>query len=71
MHRLLLERERTGALAGRLDTLSPFATLGRGYAIVRQARGGAVVTKVAQVAAGDALAIRVADGEFAAVTGGS
>ena len=30
-------------------------------------RGGAVVTQVAQVAAGDALAIRVADGEFAAV----
>jgi len=68
-HRLLLERERAAALAARLATLSPFATLGRGYAIVRRADGGAVVTQVAQVTAGDALAIRVADGEFAAVAG--
>ncbi len=68
-HRLLLERERTGALAGRLATLSPFATLGRGYAIVRRAGGGPVVTRVAQVTAGDRLDIHVADGAFPAVTG--
>jgi exodeoxyribonuclease VII large subunit len=68
-HRLMLERERTAALAARLATLSPYATLGRGYAIVRHLGGGAVVTRVAQVARGDPLAVRVADGEFAAVAG--
>jgi exodeoxyribonuclease VII large subunit len=70
-HRLLLQRERTGALAGRLATLSPYATLCRGYAIVRHAGGGAVITQVAQVAAGDPLAIRLANGEFTAVAGAS
>ena len=64
-----MQRERTGALAGRLATLSPYATLGRGYAIVRHAGGGPVVTQVAQVAAGDPLDIRVADGAFPAVAG--
>ena len=68
-HRLLLHHERTGALVARLATLSPYATLSRGYAIVRQANGGAVVTAVAQVAAGDQLSIRVADGEFTALAG--
>jgi exodeoxyribonuclease VII large subunit len=67
-HRLMLERERTTALTARLATLSPYATLGRGYAIVRHAGTGAVVTRIAQAAPGDPLAIRVADGEFAAVT---
>lgn len=68
-HRLRLQQERIGALAGRLAALSPFATLCRGYAIVRHAGGGAVVTQVAQVATGDPLAIRVVDGEFSAVAG--
>jgi exodeoxyribonuclease VII large subunit len=68
-HRLLLERERTGALSARLATLSPYATLGRGYAIVRHAGGGLVVTQVAQVTAGDPLDVRVADGAFPAIAG--
>jgi exodeoxyribonuclease VII large subunit len=68
-HRLLLERERTAALAARLATLSPYATLDRGYAIVRHAGTGAMVNRIAQVAPGDLLALRVSDGEFAAVTG--
>jgi exodeoxyribonuclease VII large subunit len=67
-HRLMLARERSAALSARLATLSPYATLDRGYAIVRQAEAGTVVTRIAQAAPGDLLAIRVADGEFAAVT---
>ncbi|MFN2217590.1 MAG: exodeoxyribonuclease VII large subunit, partial [Anaerolineae bacterium] len=60
---------RHSALAGRqarLATLSPQATLERGYAIVRLADSGEVVRSTGQVRTGDALAIRVQDGEFGA-----
>ena len=51
---LALERRRArlDALHGRLDALSPVATLERGYAIVR--RGDEVVRAVDQVRPGDA-----------------
>jgi len=65
-HNLTLRRERVGGLAGRLAGVSPLGTLERGYAIVRRQETGVVVQSVAQVAAGDALAVRVADGEFEA-----
>ena len=65
-HGLALRRECLSGLAGRLAGVSPLGTLERGYAIVRHRRTGAVVHSVAQVAAGDALGIRVADGEFEA-----
>jgi exodeoxyribonuclease VII large subunit len=48
--------------------LSPLATLERGYAIVQRQDSGAVVRSAGQVSAGDGLTIRVADGEFGAVT---
>ena len=53
-------------LAAQLRALSPAATLDRGYAVVQRA-DGAVVRDPAEVAAGDALRIRVARGELAAV----
>ena len=64
--RLLLERRRaaldhTGA---RLQALSPLATLGRGYAIVRS--GAAALRDAADVAAGDHLEIQLAAGSLAA-----
>jgi len=64
--RLLLERRRvaldhTGA---RLQALSPRATLGRGYAIVR-ARGEAL-REAAMVAPGDSLEIELASGGLGA-----
>jgi exodeoxyribonuclease VII large subunit len=65
-HSLLLRRERLGGLVGRLAGVSPLATLERGYAIVRRRDTGAVVQSVTQVAPGDALGVRVADGEFEA-----
>jgi exodeoxyribonuclease VII large subunit len=63
---LLVERrraalERTGA---RLVALSPKATLDRGYAIVR--RDGELVRGVGAVAAGDRVAVELADGSFGA-----
>jgi len=64
---LALERRR-GRLEtarARLAALSPAATLERGYAIVH--RGDDVVRAASQVAHGDRLAVRVAEGSFGAV----
>jgi exodeoxyribonuclease VII large subunit len=63
-HGLTLRRERLDGLSARLDSLSPVATLARGYAIVRQPATGTVVRSVAQVSPGDHLSVHVADGEF-------
>jgi exodeoxyribonuclease VII large subunit len=63
---LTLERRRArlDTVHARLGALSPIATLERGYAIVR--RGDEVVRAADQVAPGDAIAVRVADGSFGA-----
>ena len=47
----------------RVTSLSPASTLGRGYAVVQRADGG-VVRRPADVAAGDALRLRLAEGEI-------
>jgi exodeoxyribonuclease VII large subunit len=63
---LLLER-RTAALeqaAGRLRALSPRATLGRGYAIVRQE--GKLVRSASVLAPQDVVDVELAEGSFAA-----
>jgi exodeoxyribonuclease VII large subunit len=65
-HAISVRRERLDGLLGRLTGLSPKRTLQRGYAIVRRSDTDAVVRSVAQVASGDTLDIRVADGEFPA-----
>ena len=57
------EQQRFGQLASKLDALSPLKVLGRGYAIPRKADGG-VVRSVTDVAPGDPLKLRVADGEI-------
>ena len=64
--RLLLERRRAALdhAGARLQSLSPLATLGRGYAIVRS-HGGAV-RDAASVAAGDALDVQLASGSLGA-----
>jgi exodeoxyribonuclease VII large subunit len=63
-HNLALRRERLGGLMGRLAGVSPLGTLERGYAIVRHRETGDIVCSVAQVAPGDALDVRVTDGDF-------
>jgi exodeoxyribonuclease VII large subunit len=65
-HNLTLNRERLAGLGGRLTSASPLGTLGRGYAIVRHQATGEVVQSTEQVTSGDALGIRVADGELEA-----
>ena len=63
---LALERReaRLRTLHARLGALSPLATLERGYAIVH--RGPDVVRSADQVAAGDPIDVRVAEGTFGA-----
>ncbi len=63
---LLLERKRTAldALAGRLTALSPQATLGRGYAIVRT--GDSVVRSSQGLAEGARVDVQLAEGGFGA-----
>jgi len=63
-HRLALARERLRTLDSQLQTLSPLATLERGYAITRHLGTGKVVRSVTQVVAGDRLEVRVSDGQF-------
>ncbi len=61
-HQISLQKERVNTLAARLTALNPEATLARGYAIVQ--KGDAVVTETGQVTQGDALVVKVSDGEF-------
>ncbi len=68
-HRLLLERERWRGRAQALASFSPLAVLQRGYAIVSHA-GGSPVNRASQVAPGDRLRVRLADGEFGATADG-
>jgi exodeoxyribonuclease VII large subunit len=47
---------------GRLQMLSPLAVLARGYAVVRKLPAGCSVSRVAQIAAGDSIAVQFNDG---------
>jgi len=57
-------QSRLGALDARLRALSPLAVLDRGYALVLTEAGN-VVRSAAQVAAGDRVTTRLAEGAFA------
>jgi exodeoxyribonuclease VII large subunit len=63
---LLLERRRAALdqAAGKLRALSPRATLGRGYAIVR--REGELVVSASVLAPRDVVDVELAEGSFAA-----
>ena len=63
---LMLERRRSAIerAEGRLAALSPRATLGRGYAIVRS--GDAVLRSTSGLAAGATVEVELADGAFGA-----
>jgi exodeoxyribonuclease VII large subunit len=54
--------DRLTALAGRLNALSPLATLGRGYAVAREVDGGATLTSVAQFEPGGRFDLLLRDG---------
>jgi exodeoxyribonuclease VII large subunit len=54
---------RAGALDARLRSLSPLAVLDRGYALVLSAEGS-LIRSTSQLADGDRLTTRLADGSF-------
>jgi exodeoxyribonuclease VII large subunit len=53
-----------GSVAGRLDTLSPLAVLGRGYAVAWNADRTRVLRDAAAVAPGDTVQVTLARGEL-------
>ncbi len=67
--RVALARSRIEGLELRLRALDPKATLARGFSVVENLATSQVVTNTAQVAAGDPLAITVADGQIPATAG--
>jgi exodeoxyribonuclease VII large subunit len=60
---LQLSAARLSALDGQLNSLSPLAVLDRGYALVLNTQG-VLVRSAAQVAPGDHVLARLADGSF-------
>nr|WP_194717276.1 exodeoxyribonuclease VII large subunit [Vibrio sp. S9_S30] len=60
---LLLSRHQLALAAEKLDTVSPLATLRRGYSIT-QRENGDVVTDTKKVKTGDILITRLADGKI-------
>jgi exodeoxyribonuclease VII large subunit len=64
MARAALEARRSalGRAGGKLDSLSPLAVLGRGYALVWHATAGRLLRTSADAAPGDPLRIRLAEG---------
>ncbi|PDW01908.1 exodeoxyribonuclease VII large subunit [Candidatus Viridilinea mediisalina] len=63
------ERRRLAlqGLVGRLEALSPLATLARGYAVVRHATSGAVLTSPQEAPSGTPLRLTLRDGDLAAL----
>ena len=61
---LTISREKLRGRELELASLSPLATLSRGYALVQQSTTGEVVSHIDQVQRGDAIDIKVSDGQF-------
>ena len=64
-----LRRREVATLEARLAALNPAATLRRGYAVVRRAGDGAVLTAPGQTSDGDLLGITLAGGILEATAG--
>lgn len=62
-YRLLNANHKLALAAEKLETVSPLATLSRGYSITRNAKGK-VIRHIDQVQAGDQLVTKVTDGEI-------
>ncbi|WP_305042966.1 exodeoxyribonuclease VII large subunit [Geoalkalibacter sp.] len=58
--------QQLAAAAGRLDALSPLAVLARGYAIVFREKTGQAVRRAQDLAVGEGLDIRLAEGRLSA-----
>ncbi len=65
-HALSLRQVRMQSLESRLTTLSPRATLARGYAVIRRSADGSVVSQASQLAPDDTLDITLTSGRVIA-----
>ena len=65
--RLHRANARLGALAARIDSLSPLAVLGRGYAVCWDTARGSILRDAASVSAGDAVRVTLHRGELSCV----
>lgn len=65
-HRLEALQARAGSAARTLHTVSPLATLERGYAIATRASDGAILYSAEQVEPGDGIEVRLARGSVSA-----
>ncbi|EJU28131.1 exodeoxyribonuclease VII large subunit [Selenomonas sp. CM52] len=69
MRRALLEKQHAFQVAAeKLEMLNPLHVIRRGYSVVEKA--GTAVRSVKELAAGDGILVRLADGSFDAVVGG-
>ena len=64
-----LRRQRLMGVEGKLDALSPLATLRRGYSVART-EDGQILRSVRDFVEGDSFMLRVSDGEIIAETTG-
>ncbi|ENM5926133.1 exodeoxyribonuclease VII large subunit [Vibrio mimicus] len=62
-HHLIQSRHQLALLSEKMDTVSPLATLARGYSVTRTAQGE-LVRQSAQVKPGDTLVTQLMDGEI-------
>lgn len=62
MNRIVAAKHRFREATARLDSLSPLAVLGRGYALVQRDASGEVVRRAATVREGEALRVRLGQG---------
>ncbi|HEX7031310.1 MAG TPA: exodeoxyribonuclease VII large subunit [Gammaproteobacteria bacterium] len=63
---LVARRQRLSEISRALNAVSPLATLGRGYAIVRDANDGGVVTRIASIHENQTIDAQLVDGRFIA-----
>ncbi len=60
--RLALAQQASGAMAARLESLSPLAVLGRGYSLTQRSDDGRIIRDAREVSIGDQLTTRFAQG---------
>ena len=64
MHRHHRAEARLHTCAARLDSLSPLAVLGRGYAVVWDESRTRVIRKASEVKPGDGVRVTLSEGEL-------
>jgi exodeoxyribonuclease VII large subunit len=62
--RLTTAQRRIGALAARIDGLSPLAVLGRGYSVTWDASRTRIIRDASTIAPGDRVSVTLERGNF-------